>query len=248
MEKEFAYYGIHACEALWHYRPEAVRKIYFHRDNREGFGAWAQEAEAHKVPVKWVEATDLERLTETVHHQGICMVAREKGALDFNAWVETFEPAESCLLLYLDNVGNPHNLGAIVRTAAHFGVPALLGEKGNLPRLTPAATRTAEGGGELVDLVRLPKSRVEALLALREKGFRILASGVETESVSLTGFVLPKLSVLILGSEQKGISDELLDLADKVITIPGTGAVQSLNVSVSAAIFMAEFARQWRPS
>jgi TrmH RNA methyltransferase len=246
MDKEFAYYGHHACEALWRERPQDARRWYGLRKDKDRLEAWANDAIKHKVPVKWVEAQDLEKLTATLHHQGICIVALEKPAKDFYTWSESFMASDPSLLLFLDGVGNPHNLGAIVRTAAHFGVRFILGEKGNLPRLTPAANRTAEGGGECVEMVRLPKNSLRDLRRLKDLGYSIVVAGLgdTNKACSLQKFAFPKRSLLVMGSEQDGVNRELQSLADAEVTIDGTGEVESLNVSVSAAILMAEFSRQ----
>lgn len=244
--KEIAYYGLHACEALWKSRPRDIRRVYFLKKERESLGAWAEQIAGKGIAVKWVEPQDLEKLTAAIHHQGICFVALEKKSYDFDDWLRWFKPRPEELLLYLDGVGNPHNLGAIVRTAAHFGISTLLGPKGRLPRLTAAATRTAEGGAERVNLVRVGKASTEFLQAVRALNFEVVTTGLSGEegTQDITKFVYGKRTLLILGAEESGVSEEIASAADRSVTIPGTGAVESLNVSVSAAIFMAEFKRQ----
>lgn len=243
MEKEIAYFGRHACEAIFKYRPTQIGRAYFLKD--AGYEELATQVKNKNIQVKFVGEQDLEKLSGSLHHQGICFFAQEKRILEFSDWIKNFKPAEAQLLLYLDGVGNPHNLGAIVRTAAHLGVKTIIGEKGNLPRLTAAASRTAEGGAEHVQLVRISKKSYAELEKLRELGFGFTAAGiVPGKAQSLFDYSFPQKSLLILGAEQEGLSPDILELQPNLVTIPGTDKVQSLNVSVSAAIFCAEYFRQ----
>src|SRR5690606_8688382 len=101
-----------------------------------------------------VKENDLERLASSVHHQGVCVVAKRRTKLYFSRFLQELKHSPAALtLLFLDGVENPHNLGAILRTANFLGVKYILGEKGRLPRLSPAAVRTAEGAAETVTLV-----------------------------------------------------------------------------------------------
>jgi TrmH RNA methyltransferase len=141
----------------------------------------------------------------------------------------------------LVDVENPHNVGAIVRSAAHFGARAVVVE-GDRDPLSPSALRTAQGGAEAVEV--LAAARIDgALDTCRRAGFRVLATSGR-EGRSLYQSPLPPRAVLLLGSEREGLPGRLLSRADDVLSIPGTGAVESLNVSVAAAVVLGEMWRQ----
>ena len=224
-------------------RPHDVRRLVISVERAAEYADVL--ALARRAGVATGEATeaDLEKIAETRQHQGICAFARDYAV---------FTPAEvkdalerEPAILFLDGVGNPHNLGAIVRTAAHFGIRFIAGGP-DLPRLSPAAARIAEGGGEFVSLVRAPDGA--ALLAsLQRGGRRIVAASLGERAVALGAYVFPKKCVIVLGGEVEGVSETILRAADDRVTIAGTGAVQSLNVSVSTAIFLHEWSRQsWK--
>ena len=150
------------------------------------------------------------------------------------------------LVLILEDVANPHNIGAIVRSAANFGCRFVLlpGEKSFKP--SAALLRTAEGGGETVEFVSAPSINVLAT-ELRQRGLTVLGTAMKGRinlyAAGESG-ALPSRLAVILGNEARGLSAEGKKAATGMITIPGTGAVQSLNVSVAAALVAGEYFRQ----
>jgi len=145
-------------------------------------------------------------------------------------------------LLYLDGVQNPHNIGSILRTAAHFGIPYLLGQKEKLPRLTPSACRIAKGGAESVQLVYLDNP-LQALAQLKKLGFSLIGTSGQGQN-SLYPFSFPAKSIIAFGAESDGMGKPLLQIASHILHIPGTGVVESLNVSVAASLALGEYFRQ----
>jgi TrmH RNA methyltransferase len=144
-----------------------------------------------------------------------------------------------CLVL-LEGVTNPHNLGAIARVAAHFGVHGIL-VSGDAPTLSAAVHRTAEGGLEHIPVVRVGDP-VAALALLREAGYVGIATSSHTGD-TLGRVSLPEKALFLLGSERDGLSDRLLEAAGLCLRIPGTGAVESLNVATATAVLLAEYRR-----
>ncbi len=254
--REVKYYGLAACLAIWRSRPADIIRIYLEQ-SRLGDCAdmlrWAaQQRKAYHV----VAAEDLERLTESVHHQGICLLAVERPPLPVRKFQQQLAQHNGALLLvYLDGVENPHNLGAILRSCAHFGLPYLLGDANQLPRLSASTCRVAEGGAEHVHMVA-DRSAPALLRELAQAGFHLIGTSVaaagggsgETAAAAKTcelfSYTFPARSVLIMGAEVSGISPGSRRLAQSLLRIPGSGAVESLNVSVAFAVIAAEFYRQ----
>ncbi len=240
--KEIKYYGIAACLELWRARPDDVIRIYVTEGNLKTASEMLKWAAAQKRAYHIVSHDDLERLTDSIHHQGICVLALEPVAMGFKQFKEELGRDRSPMLLgYLDGVENPHNLGAIVRTCAHLGIRYLLGESGRLPKLSASACRVAEGGAEHVKLIHL-LHRDKALADLKRLGFKLLITAADGQSVYRQPY--PARTMLVMGAEQTGVSADLRAVADGKIAIPGSGKVESLNVSVAFAILAAEFERQ----
>jgi len=141
-------------------------------------------------------------------------------------------------------VQNPHNLGSILRTAAHFGAAAVVGRSGELPPLSPAAVRVAEGAAEFVPVCDLADP-VADLKRLAAAGFRVVATsshrGKPLAAARLSGRV-----VIVLGSEGEGVSKAIEAAAGEGVQIPGTGAVESLNIATAVGVVAAEHWRQHR--
>jgi 23S rRNA (guanosine2251-2'-O)-methyltransferase len=153
-----------------------------------------------------------------------------------------FEKGEDPLILALDGVSDVRNFGAIVRSAECLGAHAvIIPEKGSA-RITPDAVKTSAGALHSLPVCR-EKSIVRAVEFLKESGLKVICAeekgGKVLSEVDLTGPL-----VIILGSEDKGISRELLSLADHNVRIPLSGNIDSLNVSVAAGILTYEIIRQ----
>ena len=139
-------------------------------------------------------------------------------------------------------MGNPHNLGAILRSAAHFGVAGLLLPKDSPLAISGAAARVAEGGAEQVPLVRLGRAD-NSLAQLQSAGFTAAATVVRGGQ-PLYGTALPERLLLLMGAEQSGLDPLLADASALRLQVPGTGAVESLNVAAATALFVGEWWRQ----
>lgn len=241
--RETKYHGLAACLAIWKHRPKDIIRIYLEKSRLDELAGMLKWAAAQRKAYHLVEGDDLERLTETKHHQGVCVLARERPVIGFDSWIHhVAQEAGSQLIVYLDGVENPHNLGAIMRTCAHFGVRYLLGQEGRLPRLSPSACRVAEGGAELVDLIYLQRP-VPQLRQLKDMGFCLLTTAA-VKGVPLYEYQFPSRTIMAMGAESQGISATIQQVSDAVLKIPGTGSVESLNVSVAFAVMTGEYYRQ----
>lgn len=232
--------GRNACRALWDHRPDDVRRVYVTEENVKHFGDVLKECARRRIAYHIKTAADLDQVAETVHHDGVLFLARElapKRPADVVGWASrTKGPA---VLVLLEDVKNPHNLGAILRVCAHFGVPFVLAA-GETPALSPAAMRTAEGGAEHCAVVPCG-SGVEVLETLRALGFVLVATSSHTDKS--VAHELPPRAIVMFGSEGEGLSKKLLDRADVAVKIPGSGALESLNVACASSVVLWEL---WR--
>ena len=142
----------------------------------------------------------------------------------------------------LDRVRNPYNVGAILRSAAFFGLDAvLLGTPAPDPGLAPMAVRVAEGGAENVALARTT-DLADTLSRLRARGVAIVGADGRADR-SAIGFPFKRPAMLVMGNEREGLGDRVRAQCDAIVSIPGTGAVESLNVAVATGVLIAEMVR-----
>lgn len=237
--KELKYYGVHACLSIWKQRPEEIIRVYVHESNVKLFSPLLKWCAQKKKAYRILPTEDLNKVSDSIHHEGVCIVAKELPPLSPESFLASLKKSQGkTCLLYLDGVQNPHNLGSILRTSAHFGIPYILGE---VPPLSPSACRIAKGAAEIVRLVPLPKPS-PTLQALIKMGFTPIAASPH-EGKSLYQFSFPPRTLLVFGSESFGIESAHFKSIPK-IQIPGTGLLESLNVSVAAALCIGEYARQ----
>lgn len=237
MRNESKIYGQHACLALFKQRPESIERVFLLEERRGLFRDVLRVCADRHRPYRIVPSEELEKISGTRHHEGICFVVTESIPRPLAEIVA--EPG-SQLVVALDGIGNPHNIGTLLRSAAHFGASAVL-IGGEQKRLSAAAYRTAEGAAEYLEVLCM-SSLFHALRQCRDSGFTICGTSSH-EGDELFAAPLPTRMVLLLGAERDGLSADLLHDADRVLQIPGSGRVESLNVSSSAAVMMAEY---WR--
>jgi len=240
---EETYHGLRACEALFAQRPDEIVRVYLTAARKPRLAKLLGWCVEHRRGFQIVAEENLRRISGATHHEGIAILAKSIRRWGLEELLRAVESRRSGgPMLYLDGVENPHNLGSILRTAAHFGVMAVAGKSGELPPLSPAAVRVAEGAAERVPVCDLADPPA-ALRRLAATGFSLVAAsshrGELPQRTPLGG-----KCVLVLGSEGKGVSRGVDALATRHVRIPGTGAVESLNVSVACGVLLAEAWRQ----
>lgn len=233
--------GVHAAEAFARERGDDVLRVYLTEDVSRAFGPFLRRCAELRRPYRIVPREDLERLSRSTHHEGICIVARRRIVRSLDEVLAGPGPG---WLVATSDVGNPHNVGAILRSAAHFGTRALL-LAGAKAGLSAAAYRTAQGGAEYVDALAVDDLPA-ALGRCRTAGFTICATSSH-EGRDLFSEPLPARAVLLFGAEGAGLAPHELKAADRVLRVPGTAYVESLNVSVTVGVMLAELWRQHGP-
>lgn len=236
---EVRLYGLNAVQAVFERRPQAIRKLYLLQSRIHALRSLLAWCVQHRVGYRVVDEADLERLAASAHHEGVVADVLKVEPAPLADWLAASPAAAPTLAIWLDGVGNPHNFGAILRSAAHFGAAVLL-PAGSPLALSGAAARVAEGGAEAVPLVRLPESGT-ALAQLRAAGFG-LAATVVRDGEDLFAAPLPARLVYVMGAEGEGMDAALAAACDARLSIPGSGAVESLNVAAATAVFLAQWA------
>jgi 23S rRNA (guanosine2251-2'-O)-methyltransferase len=223
-----------------------IERLLLRRDGREGGSDGIREirqlAQERDIPVQQVPAEKLDRLTRT-EHQGVIAFLSEVEQQDLDEVITAaYERGETPLVVALDSVTDVRNMGAIARSAECFGAHALLVPKQGTARLGPDAVKSSAGA-----LMRKPVCRVNRLVdglkRAREHGARIVAC-TEKGTMLLHDADLLGPLVIVMGSEDEGISDAVLRMADDLVKIPMAGRIGSLNVSVATGIVLHEVLRQ----
>ncbi|GAA3907467.1 MULTISPECIES: tRNA/rRNA methyltransferase [Gibbsiella] len=238
--EETRVYGENACQALFASRPEAIVRAWFIQSVTPRFREALRWMAANRKAYHVVDEEELAKASGTEHHGGVCFLIKKRQGLDAQAYLQD-APATDCVLA-LEDVGNPHNLGAIVRSCAHFGVNGLLLQDPALLE-SGAAVRTAEGGAEHIRAIGADNLLAE-LETFRNAGYTIVTTSSHKGATQLAQAKLPAKMVLVLGHEGDGLSDNTLQQGDISVAIGGTGKVESLNVSVAAGILLADWWRQ----
>ena len=194
------------------------------------------------VPWQVVPLEKLDYLTKK-NHQGVIAWISLIEFQDIEKLLPMlFEQGTDPLLLMLDGVSDVRNFGAIVRSAACFGAHAVIIPEKNSARITADAVKASAGALNSFPICRVP-SITKCLTYLKESGLKAAAAS-ERASEAVSSSDLRGPLVVILGSEDKGISRELLDISDITTAIPMAGSIGSLNVSVSAGVLLYEIMRQ----
>lgn len=234
--------GLTAVRARFARDPGSIQRLFFDYDTGRQVGVISKVLAQGKKVYRCVEAPELEKIAGTVHHGGIVAVVsanplRPVGAADAQEWARRRES-----LVVLDRIGNAHNLGAIARTVAFFGVPRIvLPDDPAAAKPNDAAYRVAEGGLEHVE-VRLAPKLVTLVRDLVAAGYDVVGAATRGGR----GGAAPRRAsdakpvALILGNEEVGLAPDVLAACTRLVTIPGSGKVESLNVSVAASILLWE--------
>ena len=234
-------FGFRAGLAVLEKRPEEVRAIHVAPELASKLAEALRRARGRGVPCREAPEQELARAAGSAHHEGLCVVAKAR------RWLPPAELAELLLqrkgaAIALDRVRNPYNIGAILRTAAFFGLDgALLGAPAPHPALAPDAVRVAEGGAEHLLLSRTT-DLADTLGRLRSKGIQVVGSESDG-AAALAGYRFPRPVVVVMGNERDGLGERIRARCDALVRIQGSGAVGSLNVSIAASLMIAELTR-----
>jgi 23S rRNA (guanosine2251-2'-O)-methyltransferase len=219
----------------------AVRSLMFLGETRnQRVLALVDEAEANGIPVSAVDGGRLDELTAFGVHQGVLVRLKALPQVGLEEIPET-GPA---LVIVLDHITDPQNLGAILRTAVAAQASAIVLPARRGVLLTPGVHR-ASSGMSFIAPVAAPQNLNQAITALKSRGFWVTAADAGEGSQSATAFDWPQRTALILGSEGEGVGQLLLRESDFRIALPMDPRVESLNVGVACGALSYLWRRQW---
>jgi 23S rRNA (guanosine2251-2'-O)-methyltransferase len=230
-------YGKHALtEALLH-APHAVKKVFL--SSEAGTDKALRELLAKAtIPVAGLKGDDAPKMVgEDTSHQGVIAIVDPSGVLqDFNDFFGKITPTPGTALVLLDELTDPQNVGAIIRSAAAFGAAGVLIPPHNQAGITGAVVKASAGMVFRVPIVTIGNVN-QTILRLKEEGFRAYALAMKgARDLNKERFDAP--AVFVIGNEGRGVHQKTLEHSDVVLRIPMDARAESLNASVSAAVVL----------
>lgn len=246
MADDHVVYGLHAAESVLERRIEAVRSaVLLDVEPKGRLEALAARLRAASIPIERARRDVLDRLARGGVHQGIVLRVpppREQDLRELEWLVEA--KANSVRLLILDQVEDPRNVGACLRTADAAGVDAVVVPRARSAKLGAGAIKTAAGAAETVPLIAVP-NLARTLGWLADAGIRLIGADERAERTLFDADLKPPAAI-VLGAEGKGLRRLTREACDELVSLPMRGTVASLNVSVAAGILLYEMLRQSR--
>ncbi len=230
-------FGIHAVMEALKSKKRNVVQLYV-ADNKAGHRTVEEIirlAKRNNVKIDRMDLKMMDRLTKGANHQGVLAKAQPVRLMKLSSALYESDGNKKDLWLAIDEMTDPQNLGAIIRSAACLGFSTIILPQRRTVGLTPAVYKVACGAVERVNIVEV-SNLSNALLDLKEEGFWIYGADMEGQPITQTDYASP--AVLVIGSEGTGIREKTAENCDQIISIPQRGGVESLNASAAASIIM----------
>lgn len=238
-------YGIHAVEAAIRNHPENVLQVFVQQgrnDNR--IKTLLDIAKNSGLSTQFISSEKLKEKCPNARHQGVAAEIRQQGSSELS--LDDILNREQLLLLVLDEVQDPHNIGACLRTADAVAVDAVIVSKNRSPALTPVIRNVASGAAETVPYIMV-SNLARALDKLKENNVWLIGTSGDADQTIYESKANRRLA-LVMGSEGTGMRRLTREACDQLVSIPMQGTVESLNISVATAVCLYEIRRQQQQS
>ncbi|MFA5933613.1 MAG: 23S rRNA (guanosine(2251)-2'-O)-methyltransferase RlmB [Candidatus Paceibacterota bacterium] len=237
-------YGRHPVEELLVHSPERIEKIFL-KDSigRKGIEDILNQASKRKIPVSFVPDRKISDLAgKDSVSQGIVALISPTKYFTLKEWLPSVDMDSNPIVIVLDELEDPHNVGAILRSAAAAGASGVILGKHNQAQVNATVYKTSAGTAGRVPIVRVSNIN-DALKNLKDAGFWIIGlDGNSKKTLWQEDF--NSSTALVVGSEGSGIRTKTLEACDFTVSIPMQNNVESLNASVSTALVLYEWARR----
>jgi len=243
----FYIYGKKPVEEQLMRNPKNVVRIFLSDailSSSQEFALLKNYAKQHNIPFNTISKHKMKEYVGDVNNQGILALVNGYEYMEFDAWEETLDIEKLPAVLILDKIEDTHNYGAIIRTAAAVGVSAIFVAKDQQAPVNGTVFKTSAGAVLHVPIVRVSNIN-QTIMKLQNLKFWVAAVDMdETGKNTIWNQNYDTAMAFVVGSEGKGISEKTLEHSDFVISIPMSSEVESLNVSVAAAVTLYEWKRQ----
>jgi 23S rRNA (guanosine2251-2'-O)-methyltransferase len=237
--------GTHPIEELLTSAPQSLKTLYLAPEpRRDALKAIAERARKAGISVVSESMQQLDKRSGGVRHQGAIAVTAAFPYADFDEELKKLASLDCATVVLLDSVQDPHNTGAIIRSAVAFSVDLVVVPKDRAAPVTPQVERAAAGTTARIAISRVTNLK-RAIEALKEQGFWIVGAGTR-DGVQLDAFEFANKTGLVIGAEGDGMRAGIEAAVDHVVTIPISQRAESLNASNAAAVILYERARKKR--
>ncbi|WP_027158379.1 23S rRNA (guanosine(2251)-2'-O)-methyltransferase RlmB [Methylobacter luteus] len=237
-------FGIHAVQAALDYSPKKINKAWIDTQRQDKrLMQVIDDLLSLGIEPEKTDRKKLDRFAEGKNHQGVVIEVEMPGELSESDLKQAVESLTgTALFLVLDNVQDPHNLGACLRTADATGVQGVIITKDNATGITPTVCKVASGAAETVPVYQVTNLS-RTLRWLKDQGIWIMgAAGAATQTVYQTDLTVPL--AVVVGAEGKGLRRLTQEQCDFLVKLPMLGQVESLNLSVATGVLLYEAVRQ----
>lgn len=237
-------FGVHAVQTLLTEHPARVSRLVILKGRQDQkIQRLVELATQHRIETDWLSRQELDRMASHANHQGVIVVCRKSKVYSEDDLKEILANlTQPPLLLILDGVQDPHNLGACLRSADAAGVHAVIAPKDKSVGLTPTVCKVACGAAEIIPFVQVT-NLARTLRWLKDQGIWVYGAAAEgTQTLYQADF--RGSSAIVLGAEGDGLRRLTREHCDVLLNIPMNGTVSSLNVSVATGVFLFEVVRQ----
>jgi 23S rRNA (guanosine2251-2'-O)-methyltransferase len=230
--------GLHTIKEILVHAPERVLRVYTEMLKDKGRKSEILDlCNLKKIPISYTSFHALTDMVGSDSHQSFVAQVKNREFVGLKEFLQANEEKEKSIVLMLDQIFDPQNLGALLRSAECFGVDAVVFSKNRGSEITPVTTKTSCGASELVPLIRV-SNLAEALTQFQDAGFDAVTTLLDPNSQSLFNFKFSDKTLLIMGSEGEGIQPLICKRANRSIYIPMQGHVESLNVAQACAVLL----------
>jgi 23S rRNA (guanosine2251-2'-O)-methyltransferase len=243
MSKESFIYGINSVTEALEHQSERIVKIFFlekHKNNR--VTSIIRQSSKKNILSEEVTKDFLQSLVSTSKNQGIVASLKEKNYFDEKAALHYLRNIETPLVLILDDLDDPRNIGACFRTANAVGVNMVVVSKNRISLNSPVISKVSSGASDLTNTA-IVSNIAQFITKLKQNGFWIYGSS-DRASKDYRDVDYQDSTAIVIGSEGQGMRDLTAKKCDHIMTIPMNGQVDSLNVSVACGVVLYEVLRQ----
>jgi len=189
------------------------------------------------IAIKFVSKKTLHSMVKSESHQSIVAKIKSRQYWSLKDFLKKYKDKSKSLVLMLDSIYDPQNLGTILRACSCFSVDGVIFSKNRGSDITHVTTKASCGASEFLNLIKV-SNLANSLDSFIDEGYSIIATSVDVKSEDLFKFKFPSKTLLIMGSEGEGIQKLLLKKSNHTIHIPMSGKLESLNVSQATAIIL----------
>ncbi len=235
-------YGANTAEEILKSGRRKVFRLYVSEGSLEGKAKIIVSlARKAGCPVDFMNPRSLDHMAKGGNHQGIILEVEPVQTLTLSEALARIKDPKKTVWAGVDGITDPMNLGAIIRSAACFGVSAIILPERRTVGLTPSAQKTASGAIEKVDMVEVGNLN-QTIIELKKKNFWIYGADMKGKPVDKMDFAFPVF--MLIGSEGEGLHQKTMEHCDELVSIPQKGGVESLNASVAAGVLFYEISKK----